>query len=316
MGTHDGERRRSSTTSTTSTSRRSQSVVMEVVTQWVAPTAGVVIANAMFATPMRAVLQARKQGTLSDLNPVPWAAIVCNCAAWIGYSYFKKDWFVYLANQPGLVMGLFYSLTALGLARTQRTKDSIVLIFTGISVLLPACAAALNLAIYQADDENEEKAVVWGFLCNFILVVYYSAPLSTLLTVVRTKSATTLHFPSCLMNLVNGTCWVAYGFAIKDYFILSPNAAGVVLSVVQIALIAIYRETDEQRLGSWGLSTRSFFFPSKSTLGAGENGHGVNGNGNPLPRSDSSQHLVEKDGDNNSLDTRSSESGDEGKQRV
>ena len=65
-------------------------VVMEVVTQWVAPTAGVVIANAMFATPMRAVLQARKQGTLSDLNPVPWAAIVCNCAAWIGYSYFKK----------------------------------------------------------------------------------------------------------------------------------------------------------------------------------------------------------------------------------
>ena len=63
---------------------------MEVVTQWVAPTAGVVIANAMFATPMRAVLQARKQGTLSDLNPVPWAAIVCNCAAWIGYSYFKK----------------------------------------------------------------------------------------------------------------------------------------------------------------------------------------------------------------------------------
>jgi len=93
-----GERRRCSTTSTTSTasttststSRRSHSVVMEVVTQWVAPTAGVVIANAMFATPMRAVLQARKQGTLSDLNPVPWAAIVCNCAAWIGYSYFKK----------------------------------------------------------------------------------------------------------------------------------------------------------------------------------------------------------------------------------
>lgn len=308
------------------------------MTKWVAPLFGVVIANLMFATPMRAVLQAKRDGDLGSLNPVPWPAITGNCMAWIGYSYYKRDWFVYAANQPGFIMGVFYSLTAIGLAK-KDTRDVLVYIFLALCLLLPSVAVVLNLGLGDHADQ-ETKSFVWGLLCNAILVVYYSAPLSTLVQVVKTKSAESLHWPSCecrneraieqkrereravadstrgltrhsvfpflcfpslpfhakqtnenkgTMNLINGTCWVAYGFAIQDYFILSPNVAGVFLSIVQLTLVAVYKSNDE---AGRQMSTRTFFFPSRSTLGAEEGGgHAQDSVG--INRSNSQQRLVD-----------------------
>jgi hypothetical protein len=40
----------------------------------VCPLFGCLIANGMFASPLLAVLQARKNGVLGELNPVPWVA--------------------------------------------------------------------------------------------------------------------------------------------------------------------------------------------------------------------------------------------------
>ena len=86
------------------------------------------------------------------------------------------------------------------------------------------------------------------------------------------------------MNFVNGTCWVAYGFAIKDYFILSPNVAGMFLSTVQLFLVFLYRESDAASDGSGLISTRSFFFPSKERASGMKPAN--------MNRSDSAQKLV------------------------
>jgi hypothetical protein len=43
------------------------------------------------------------------------------------------------------------------------------------------------------------------------LALYYTAPLSTLARVVTTRNASSLHWPLCLMNVVNGCLWFAYG---------------------------------------------------------------------------------------------------------
>ena len=168
--------------------------VGELVTEWVAPIFGVLIANLMFSTPFRSVMKARKDRALGELNPVPWAAITGNCVAWIGYSYFKRDWFVFLANQPGFLLGVFYTLSAVGIA-SKRQQDTIIAVLLLLSFVLPTCAVVLTLPLHNTSEDK--KSMVWGLLCNFILVVYYSAPLSTLVTVVRTKCASSLHWPSC-----------------------------------------------------------------------------------------------------------------------
>lgn len=50
-----------------------------------------------------------------------------------------------------------------------------------------------------------------GLNCNIILLIYYGAPLSMIVKVVRTKSSSALHFPMVLANFVNGSMWFMYG---------------------------------------------------------------------------------------------------------
>jgi hypothetical protein len=41
--------------------------------------------------------------------------------------------------------------------------------------------------------------------------VYYAAPLTSLAKVVAQRDSSSLHWPLCCMNVVNGTLWFAYG---------------------------------------------------------------------------------------------------------
>ncbi|GMF59528.1 unnamed protein product [Phytophthora fragariaefolia] len=65
--------------------------------------------------------------------------------------------------------------------------------------------------------------------------------------VVRTKSAASLPISLCTVNLLNGLLWVAFGITEGDYYVLTPNAIGSVLSAVQVALYFTYCNTDESR---------------------------------------------------------------------
>jgi hypothetical protein len=41
--------------------------------------------------------------------------------------------------------------------------------------------------------------------------VYYAAPLTSLAKVVAQRDSSSLHWPLCCMNVINGTLWFAYG---------------------------------------------------------------------------------------------------------
>lgn len=62
-----------------------------------------------------------------------------------------------------------------------------------------------------------------GCTTVLILVIFYSAPLSALAEVFRTRSSATLYLPFAAMNTVNGLLWTAYGMALGDTFIYGPN---------------------------------------------------------------------------------------------
>lgn len=65
-----------------------------------------------------------------------------------------------------------------------------------------------------------------GYTTVLILLIFYSAPLSALAEVFRTRSSATLYLPFAVMNTVNGLLWTAYGSAVPDAFIYGPNAVG------------------------------------------------------------------------------------------
>ena len=136
----------------------------EFMTQ-IVPSIGVVVGTLMFLSPLKAVMDMRKNGRigvsktigisflapcsckgptivkaevsslppvplpcyafsirlrsrflLQDLNPIPFPVVVANCVAWVAYAIVSKDPYVFLANDPGLLLGLFYTLSAYGYA--------------------------------------------------------------------------------------------------------------------------------------------------------------------------------------------------------
>lgn len=53
---------------------------------------------------------------MQELNPIPFPVVVANCMAWVAYAIVSKDPYVFLANDPGLLLGLFYTFSAYGYA--------------------------------------------------------------------------------------------------------------------------------------------------------------------------------------------------------
>ena len=75
-----------------------------------------------------------------------------------------------------------------------------------------------------------------GLVCNGILLAYYGAPLSTIGTVLKERSARSIYLPMVVLNGLNAAFWSMYALAIGDKYILVPNAIGFVLAAAQSML--------------------------------------------------------------------------------
>merc|ERR1712127_152549 len=89
----------------------------------------------------------------------------------------------------------------------------------------------------------DEMKFVVGVAVNFNLIFFFAAPLSTILTVLRTKSSSTIHAGTMVMNTLNATFWCVYSLAIRDYYILIPNGLGFVFGILQVLMYMIYPHT-------------------------------------------------------------------------
>ncbi|KAH7485490.1 Bidirectional sugar transporter SWEET14 [Phytophthora ramorum] len=111
----------------------------------------------------------------------------------------------------------------------------------------PLLAQSYGVKVTSATDvislaaDVQEKVV--GYVAVAINVCLYASPLQTMTLVLRTKSAASLPATMCCVNLVNGSLWVLYGILADDMFVLSPNALGVALSAVQVALCVKFRHS-------------------------------------------------------------------------
>ncbi|KAL4452035.1 hypothetical protein ABPG75_007697 [Micractinium tetrahymenae] len=196
---------------------------------------GGVVALILFLAPMKAVLRARQDRVLGDLNPLPFPALTANCAGWVAYSYITDDVLVLWPNMCGYLLALFYTFSCYGLAdaKTRDRQAAILLLFSAVLMVVGAVGTL-------GDMEYDSLKRLWGFTSNAILIIFYASPLSTCLEVLRTRCSASLNLPLSVMNVINGTLWVIYGIAIKDLFLAVPNGIGAVLGLVYCALLLTF----------------------------------------------------------------------------
>jgi len=87
--------------------------------------------------------------------------------------------------------------------------------------------------------ESDTVPRVAGYASMGIVILMYGAPLSTVRKVLATRDSSSLYLPTCLVTIVCSSFWCIYGLAIDDFFIWSPNVAGISCSCLQLILIAL-----------------------------------------------------------------------------
>lgn len=91
-----------------------------------------------------------------------------------------------------------------------------------------------------ASFSEEERANIVGLIVNLNLVVFYGAPLGTILKVCESKDSSSIHRRTVFTGLFNAFFWSSYGLAILDMVIFVPNACGFLLAAFQLLLCLCY----------------------------------------------------------------------------
>ena len=215
----------------------------DALSLWFAPALGSALAQVMFLSPFPEIERCKTKRSLGHLNALPYPFVAANCAAWMIYGGISGNYWVYIPNFTGYFCGTYYSFVAYALDEKIRgTMERIV----AVLIILVSFIGMVVSCVMKNSSESA-RLVVAGILANLILVVYYSAPLSTMAEVVRTKDSKSMHFPLVFCNGLNGLCWTTYGIALNDWWIAAPNLFGSVLSIVQVVLIFLYPSSERLR---------------------------------------------------------------------
>lgn len=215
------------------------------ITALFCPILGDIISNIMFATSLPAILKARANNDIGNINPIPYGVTVMNCVGWTIYGVMQRDFFIFFGNMPGGVLSIFYTVSSLVLlARRGESKD--VSMYRLLeSIFLAALVFWGVMGMIVGIAMGPQDAAMGSFIVGLIVsgcgLAYYVAPLSTVRQVIVTRNASSLYAPMIVMNLVNALLWFVYGFvAAGDLFVWGPNAVGITLACIQLSLIGLY----------------------------------------------------------------------------
>jgi len=86
--------------------------------------------------------------------------------------------------------------------------------------------------------------------------------------IIRNRDASSLSWPMSVAITVNGFSWAAYGFALKDWFLVCPNFFGGVLGVVQLSFLVMFNGGRRKKIVGGGGNVSG---------GGGEGGGGAAG---------------------------------------
>jgi solute carrier family 50 protein (sugar transporter) len=187
-----------------------------------------------------------RQRTPGPLTVLPVVMLFCNSFLWTLYGFMVGQLFPLFATCS---MG---QCTCAGFIfiyyRWSPDRAAVRRLVAKAGSVMALCMAYVVLGAHGLTNQTREQVITTlALMCISVNICLYASPLDTMKRVVQTKSAASLPISLCTVNLINGLLWVAFGITEGDYYVLTPNAIGSVLSAAQVALYFTYCATDESR---------------------------------------------------------------------
>ncbi|KAJ1440578.1 hypothetical protein B484DRAFT_322949, partial [Ochromonadaceae sp. CCMP2298] len=194
----------------------------------VCPILGVVVSNMQVIPPLNAALICRKARSMGCLNATPWAMGFVNCCGWLLYGCMLGDHYIMMSVGPGVMIHYYAVTSACSLLGAQN-------IVLGWQCMYVALAFAIGTTLSQ----NYPLALM--IVGGATSMVFYWAPGSKLVKILRNKDASSLYLPAILVNLLCCLLWSFYGlFGINNVYLYAPMLFGLVVTLAQLALKAVY----------------------------------------------------------------------------
>jgi hypothetical protein len=166
----------------------------------------------MYFSPFRSVRSLAHRPTLGELNIMPLIFGVLAATGMLLYSFCIRDYYVFSANFLGLLISIYFTLTVLPKAPEGLRLRVVLLWILGYAFLfIMACVDWMVLGGYKK---------VMGGAASFMLLVYYSSPLTTFSRVIRTRNAIYFDIPIAVAGTFTASLWATYGFIVGDIFIM------------------------------------------------------------------------------------------------
>jgi solute carrier family 50 protein (sugar transporter) len=151
-------------------------------------------------------------------------------------------YYMFAANFAGFINGIYYSLITYPLA-----PRAVQVYMRRLFVILPLISiSAAYFLTFGLSDNVDALHTSLGVIAISICVTFFASPLSTIVQVVRTKSARTIHVPLSITAGTSTFLWMIYGIAIADWFLIIPNSLATTFSTIQLILVLVFRKHDEQ----------------------------------------------------------------------
>lgn len=163
------------------------------------PVLGVILSNALYFSPLPAILRAHREGRLGPLNPLPQALMVLSTNAWMSYALAVPNGFIAASNMPGAVASIGYFAVTLPLIPTKaaRQQTQLVLVFGAAATLtLWTCLIFMQL-------DHAARCFWLGAYGSAICVLMFASPLSTLQEVLSTSNAASIYAPLTAAQVTN-----------------------------------------------------------------------------------------------------------------
>jgi uncharacterized protein with PQ loop repeat len=218
-----------------------------IVTGIVCPLLGVLICVGMALAPVPALLEARRNKSLGDLSPIPFAMMCNSQLGWTLYGVMKRDYYIFFSSSIPLLLSFILTLTAIHiLERGDYTEKEERLRITIERIMVGAAGLWLTIGfitgIPMGTPELKETTVtIVGSFSIISSFVFYAAPMANMREIIRTKDSSVLYWPALLMNLFNCLLWFFYGLlGVYSVMVWFPNIVSAAITATELAMCVIY----------------------------------------------------------------------------
>jgi len=206
------------------------------------PIVGLFTSNALYFSPIPAVLERLKEGSLGSLNPIPTACILLSTIAWLMYAFSVPNPWVVASNLPGACAAIAAMTMTLPLMKGSKQLLAVQSTLVG--------GTLINLSLWSylifSGMAPAARSRMLGLYASAFFIILAASPLSTIQKVVATKDSASIYAPMTVAQCVNSGLWSVYGFfGAKDVFVWGPNVTGLGLGLLQLLLKLVFPSSSE-----------------------------------------------------------------------